>query len=829
MRREPDTGKVVFEWFALIQALILVAIICEKQEGKVLNILVDGQTLQSPEINRGIGIYFKNVLNNMIKHSFEHNWYLAVGNKACLDALDPWVVQRVIPIENELFSPSCDYSRTSAYTSELQKIVSEKGIDVFWCPNPLMVNVLFAEGELGCRMYATLYDLIPAIMPVKEWRSTVRDEYNRRLEDLKTNRFELLCISKATKKDFIEHLCQRSGLHVTPLAADSRKFYQKCERSGLREEVRIVFTGGFDYRKNMDGAVQAFARACRKYRGSSLIDRAKLMIVCQAPEEMQKNFYERVKDLGVDGRVMLTGFLTDQELSELYHTCDLFFFPSLYEGFGLPVLEAMLAGAFVLSADNSSLPEVCGGHALLCNADDIENMADRIMEALVAADQESLADKRQRQEYALTFSWEKTARKTLEIFEGGREIDLCTEQGLAQAKKKRVAIMTPWPMQESGIANYVYKLMPYLSKYFDVDIFVDNTIMSDKPFLKNEYGGLYMLEELDQRYRDYDHLLYQMGNSAEHHSGIYRYLKKYPGIAEIHDYILHPFFYHSFFLKHEKEVYKTALVQGYGKAGLHHYEGVRDKRIPPDNEQFPMCHSVAAISKKVIFHNHWSKRQMQDRDFYVIPLACFDKENIPVDQQTQLMETVRHKYGIQRSEILISCFGFVNRNKRPEVVLQVLRQLLDQGQKVKLVFWGKSGIEGFEKEISQLGLQDAVEVTGYLEKSEYEVGLALSDIVINLRYPSMGESSATLCEAFKYGKPVIVTGMNQYCEFPDEICWKVSVGCGEVECLGRMVKYLIAHPDVRQALGQNAQAYADKVLSPDKIAKQYQNILEQVK
>ena len=61
----------------------------------------------------------------------------------------------------------------------------------------------------------------------------------------------------------------------------------------------------------------------------------------------------------------------------------------------------MLAGAFVLSADNSSLPEVCGGHALLCNADDIENMADQIMEALVAADQESLADKRQRQEYAL--------------------------------------------------------------------------------------------------------------------------------------------------------------------------------------------------------------------------------------------------------------------------------------------------------------------------------------------------------------------------------------------------------------------------------------------
>lgn len=193
------------------------------------------------------------------------------------------------------------------------------------------------------------------------------------------------------------------------------------------------------------------------------------------------------------------------------------------------------------------------------------------------------------------------------------------------------------------------------------------------------------------------------------------------------------------------------------------------------------------------------------------------------------MEMIRHEYRIQSSEVLLSCFGFVNRNKRPEIVLQVLRQLLDQGQKVKLVFGGKSGIEGFEKEISQFGLQDAVQVTGYLEKPEYETGLALSDIVINLRYPSMGESSGTLCETFKYGKPVLVTGLNQYCEFPDEVCWKVSVGQGEIECLVQMVMYLIAHPDVRQALGQNAQAYADKVLSPDKIAKQYQNILEQVK
>ena len=69
---------------------------------------------------------------------------------------------------------------------------------------------------------------------------------------------------------------------------------------------------------------------------------------------------------------------------------------------------------------------------------------------------------------------------------------------------------------------------------------------------------------------------------------------------------------------------------------------------------------------------------MQSRNSYVIPHACFDKENFSADQQAQLMEMIWHEYRIQSSEVLLSCFGFVNRNKRPEIVLQVLRQLLEK-------------------------------------------------------------------------------------------------------------------------------------------------------
>lgn len=789
-----------------------------------MNILIDGQTLQTPEINRGIGVYFKNVLNYMVKLSFVHNWYISVGDVSSLTALDPWVVERLIPIVNAVFTPSSDYSRTNAFTEELKTIVTEKSITVFWCPNPLMVNVLFINQPLGCHMYFMLHDVIPLIMPVAAWSTIVRKEYSRRLDFLKEQGVSLLCNSKATRMDFEEHVGKCPSMYVTLLAADSKKFYRQRQNTGIQKNATIVFTGGFDYRKNIDGAVQAFAEACRKYKGNSLIDRAEFKLVCSATEEQKEKFYQMAERLGVRNRVVLTGYISDEALADLYYTCDVFFFPSLYEGFGLPIVEAMLGGAFILSANNSSLPEVCGGHALLCDAKDISGMADKILEALIAANEESLSDKQQRQEYALSFSWEKTAAQTLEAFENHMKRNAPIKQG--GLAKKKLAVITPWPMQESGIANYIYKLTPYLAEYFDIDIFVDNTVLTRKQYLKNEYGGLYMLGELDQMHGNYNHLLYQIGNNAEHHSGVYLYLKKYPGIAEIHDYVLHPFFYHAYFLRNKRDIYRTALIQGYGDTGAEHYQFVQDKRISPNNEGFPMSHSVAAISKRVLFHNHWSSAQIQKTKF--IPLACFDKENLPAQEQEKQEEYVRKKYGLHKSEFLISCFGFINRNKRPEVVLQAIKELIGLGYQLKLVFWGKQGMDGLEELVNQMNLENTVSLTGYLDKPEYEAGLSLSDLVINLRYPSMGEASGTLCEAFKYGKPVLVSGINQYCEFPDEVCWKVPVGDGEVPCLVKMISYLIDHSDVRRALGENARAYAEKVLSPAKIAKQYYDILEQV-
>ena len=788
-----------------------------------MNILIDGQVLETPELNRGIGIYFKNVFNNMVKRSFSNVWYISISNRDVLQFLDPWVSERITPIVNPVFAPSTDYSKAEAFTIELNKVIQEYQIDVYWNPDPLMVNVLFPTHELACEMFITIYDLIPAVMPIKEWPVPVKTEYNRRLSILKKwKNLNLICISEFTRKDVFNFCDPSLNSTIALAAADSKKFYTERTSKTLPKEFVIVFTGGFDYRKNMYGALKAYAKAFNSVSENHPIKRSKFYFVCHATDKEIQEFYSEAIALGVKNQIVLTGYISDEELKLLYSQCDVFFFPSFYEGFGLPILEAMLGGAFILSADNSSLPEVCGNHAMFCKADDVNDMANKLVLALNESLKESIEDKRERQKYALSFSWEVTADRTLQFFS-----DCLAHSSPEVVEKKKIAIVTPWPEQRTGIANYIYKLVPYLSKYFYIDIFADNTNSTTINFEKNPCGNFFLIDELEKQYTNYDELIFEIGNSSEYHSGVYEMLLKYTGIVEIHDFVLHPFFYHAYYLTGKKTLYRDALERAYGQNGLDHYRAIKNKTLFPDNKKFPMCESASLLGKATIFHNRWSNDQCKNTvNTHIIPLACFDQPYRHENTQTQ--ELLLQKIGgKEKNTIIIGCFGYVNENKRPFQTVSAVKNLLSYGYKVKLIFWGNSNIPDFEKKLKS-SLQNSAFISGYLSGEEYACALELTDIVVNLRYPSMGESSGTLCEAYQYSKAVLVSDVNQYKEYPDEICWKVPVGKYEQECLTSMLKYLIDNPKVRKALGENAYDYAKNVLSPNVIAKEYWKVINNI-
>lgn len=776
-----------------------------------MNILIDGQTLETEEINRGIGVYFKNLLVNMVRQSVGDIWYITVSNEKAVLKLDRWTASRVVPIADRVFVPGTDYEREDAFSDRINQVIAEYRIDRFWSPNPLMVNVLFPNKTVNCPFYATVHDLIPYLMPVAEWEERITREYHRRLEYLKG--VHMICVSEATRTDVRRIIGEDVKTDVALHGADHILSYEERQEHVPDGRASIVYTGGFDYRKNMYGAVKAFAEAKKSMPDLDVT----FSVVGKCSAENREKMERYLDELRVRDSVRLTGFLSDEELTRLYREADVFFFPSFYEGFGLPLLEAMLGGAYILSADNSSLPEVCAGHAILCDAHDTEDMARHLGEAVRESLRESVESKRARQEYARGFTWEKAAAKTLAILKDAEE--------QKSFPRKKVAIVAPWPKQQTGIANYVYRIMPYLSKHFDIDLFVDNSMDRDCELLPFEYGKRYTIDQLEQQRGSYDEIIYHIGNCVRYHANTYKLFERLGGIAEIHDFDLSPFFYQGFYAMGQKEIYRRVLKAGYGEAGERHFQKLEKKTESPDGTKFPMSHGIARQASKVIVHNEWSYRQLEmDVRKYLIPHACFESEKAE-ESSWKVQKRVREKIHYRDGETILGCLGWMNSNKRPQVMLQSLVRLRQQGYPVKLVFWGNKGTEECNALIEREQLQGAVVITGYLEREEYLAGLELSDIILNLRYPTMGESSGTLCETIKAGKPSIVTAINQYLEFPDDVCWKVPLGRIEVPTLTAMLQYLLEHKEVREAMAENARAYADRILNCDNIATLYARML----
>jgi glycosyltransferase involved in cell wall biosynthesis len=212
---------------------------------------------------------------------------------------------------------------------------------------------------------------------------------------------------------------------VVPNAAapEFRPLSRDAATAAVRDRFHIptpflLSVGDLQPRKNQIGLIQAFARLVRAY------PQLKHRLVLAGKETwFAGRVREAARESGVEDRIRFLGFVSDQDLLQLYNACDLFVFPSFYEGFGLPALEAMACGRAVVCANTTALPEVVDGAAIVCdpyNADEIARaIADLLLDGELRARMERLGLQR-----AAHFSWQKTAEGTLNVFrevlEGGR-------------------------------------------------------------------------------------------------------------------------------------------------------------------------------------------------------------------------------------------------------------------------------------------------------------------------------------------------------------------------------------------------------------------------
>jgi glycosyltransferase involved in cell wall biosynthesis len=394
------------------------------------------------------------------------------------------------------------------------------------------------------RLVVTLHDLIPLILYddyVRAWGANgmgwmARLGLIRAAHQLVTN-------SENTARDAIEHLkipeervtvihSGVSGHHAALVGSR-----EEAERI-LREELPqirpgfLLYVGGDDARKNLDGAIRAYAQLPAALRAKH-----QLVIAFRVGPLRRLEIRTMAQPLGIRRRdLVLTGFVTDRQLAALYRACSLFVFPSLYEGAGLPVLEAMSCDAPVVASNTTSIPELLGDLEATFDPADPADIARCIREVIEKpARLDALRDRSRRR--VKLYTWERVARLTLEGYERAMAIPLEPRAGWRRGARKRLAVIGAPAAPEGSGPGYVERLVEELSAHADVEMVVTERRNGNDPVRRKDLGvPVRSTAEFDwlKGARGYDRCLFVLDDSAAHVDAV-ELLGRVPGVVLLQD------------------------------------------------------------------------------------------------------------------------------------------------------------------------------------------------------------------------------------------------------------------------------------------------------
>ncbi|MCP4130476.1 MAG: glycosyltransferase family 4 protein [bacterium] len=318
---------------------------------------------------------------------------------------------------------SCE-KKNSTFSSKLQKIarlisyltdglllpfiLRYKKIDVYIGTSPFYYPLFFLPGIKKISfVYDIVWKLYPETMSAKNRAimklTTLR---NMKRSDL------LVAISENTKKDIRDNLGVTTPVVPILLASDKEIFYKakKADSEKIKKKYNItkkylLTVSTLEPRKNMISILRAFSRL-ENYKDYQLVLVGRLGWI-------GKEFFSDIGVMGIEDSLLITGYIPGEDLAPLYTGAEAFVFPSLYEGFGLPVLEAMQCGCPVITAHNSSLPEVIGDAGILVDARNIDDITAALKKVLTSSGLINTMRKKGLKQ-AEKFSWKKSAQELLQ-------------------------------------------------------------------------------------------------------------------------------------------------------------------------------------------------------------------------------------------------------------------------------------------------------------------------------------------------------------------------------------------------------------------------------
>lgn len=659
-----------------------------------------------------------------------------------------------------------------------------------------------AAHDRRMRLVVTLYDLIPKLFPdVYLSNPATRSWYMTRLELLR-RADRLLAISEATAADAVRELGVPAERVVAVGAAVSEHFHRPASRDAAFAVVRqalpwieagyVFYVGGIEPRKNIDRLLEAYARLPAELR-----QRHQLVIVCRVHPDERARLERRLRRLGVADTVRFPGYLPDPALVALYQAAALFVFPSIYEGFGLPIAEARACGAAVIASRSSSLLELVRDEEALFDPTDTESIAATLERVLRDA---ALRDRLREQKLEERFTWRGVADRTVAAYD-----DVLSLPPRPRRRRPRIAFVTPLPPQRSGVADYSYRLLRHLTDRCAVDAYVE---VDPADVSAPEGVAVVPLRMLDatERFRGrYDAVVYCLGNS-EFHAEALAALRRRPGIVLGHDVRLSGLYTWTAANRPDLEprgfhgalrsMYGHRLPPEVGAAGWLSYEEATRYGIY-------MAQEAIALSQRFLVHSHYAAQIARldalpgdEKKIEVLGFACPETEEFPRPESV---------------EPIVATFGLVAPVKQTHKVVEAFGRIAGHHPTARLAVVGPAGaeraLEDCRELVETLGLADRADVTGEVDDEQFRSWIGRTTLAVQLRQTSNGESAGSVADCFAAGTPTVVPAFGSWRELPDECVVKVDRDA-DAESLAAVLDRLLRDEKQRTAVGQAGRDYA---------------------
>ncbi|MDD7792662.1 glycosyltransferase family 4 protein [Clostridium sp. 'White wine YQ'] len=351
----------------------------------------------------GIGTYTYNLLKNILGIESDNKYHLIWSG----DGYESFINEKI-----SVLMASKKHQRFFE-NYYIPSYIEKKHLDIYHVPQ----NGMGLAQDIPCNKIVTIHDLIPYILP-----ETVGAGYLKRflmeMPKIIENSQGIITVSEYSKKDILRFFPHFSDddIFVTPLAANEEfrpLDKDKC-KNYLSETYNIstpyfLYLGGFSSRKNVKGLILAFEKALLSFNKPT-----SLVIVGSLREEGEA-LKSLVESKHLNQYIKFIGFCSEEVLPILYNACEAFVYPSTYEGFGLPPLEAMCCKAPVIASNITSIPEVVQDAGILINPYDILDISNSLVN-LSQNDALRIALSEKAYERSKDFSWEKTAEITLKAY-----------------------------------------------------------------------------------------------------------------------------------------------------------------------------------------------------------------------------------------------------------------------------------------------------------------------------------------------------------------------------------------------------------------------------